>query len=141
MLTKFWVSRRFQPTIYTVFHKESESEVQNIQILQKIIKTTISIFMLFYVQTRSGNYTPLKLFKSVCARHVTPTSTVSRQTSYPRRPFVRRLHHSSRPQKGIDRQTDRAPRRACIEPDEALYTCLYLFHPPDRLKTCFKPKT
>ena len=32
-LTKLGVSRRFQPTIYLVFHEESESEVQNTQIL------------------------------------------------------------------------------------------------------------
>ena len=33
--TKFVVSRRFQPAIYTAFDEESESEVQIIKILQE----------------------------------------------------------------------------------------------------------
>ena len=33
VLTRLGVSKRFQPAIYTVFHEESESEVQNTQIL------------------------------------------------------------------------------------------------------------
>ena len=37
-LTRLGGSRRFQPAIYTVVHKESESEVQNIQILQENLK-------------------------------------------------------------------------------------------------------
>ena len=32
-LTKLRVSRRFQPAVYIVVHEESESEVQNAQIL------------------------------------------------------------------------------------------------------------
>ena len=38
LLTKLGVSRRFQSGIYPVFHEESESEVQNAQILPGIIK-------------------------------------------------------------------------------------------------------
>ena len=38
------VSRRFQPTIYKVVREESESEVQNIQILQENLKMSISNF-------------------------------------------------------------------------------------------------
>ena len=34
-LTKLSASRRFQPAIYTAFNEESESEVQNVQILQE----------------------------------------------------------------------------------------------------------
>ena len=38
LLTALGVSRRFQLAIHTVFHEESESEVQNIQILQENFK-------------------------------------------------------------------------------------------------------
>ena len=44
VLTKLGVSRRFQPAIYTVVHEESESEVQNAQILQENLKMSISNF-------------------------------------------------------------------------------------------------
>ena len=41
-MTKLEVSRRFQSDIYPVFHEESESEVQNAQILQENLKISIS---------------------------------------------------------------------------------------------------
>ena len=44
VLTKLGVSRRFQPAIYTVFHEESESKVQNTQLLQGNIKKSVSNF-------------------------------------------------------------------------------------------------
>ena len=45
LLTKLTVFRRFQPAIYTVVHEESESEVQNVQILQENLKISISFFL------------------------------------------------------------------------------------------------
>ena len=42
LLTKLGASKRFQLAIYLVFHEESESEVQNTEILQENLK--ISIF-------------------------------------------------------------------------------------------------
>ena len=47
VLTKLGVSKHFQPAIYIVIHEESESEVQNTQILQENFKISISI--LFYI--------------------------------------------------------------------------------------------
>ena len=44
VLTKLGVSRRFQPGIYTVVHEESESEVQNVQILQGNLTISVSSF-------------------------------------------------------------------------------------------------
>ena len=51
-ITKLEVSRRFQPAIYTAFHEEYESEVQNTKILQGNLKTSISSFHFFYCLTR-----------------------------------------------------------------------------------------
>ena len=51
LLTKLGFPKRFQPAIYTVFDEESESEVQNAQILQEDLKIWISFFF-----TRSGGY-------------------------------------------------------------------------------------
>ena len=53
--TKLEVSRRFQPAIYLVFHEESKSEVQNVQILQENLKKSISNFQSFWFKTRSGD--------------------------------------------------------------------------------------
>ena len=53
-LTKLGVSKRFQLAIYLVFHEESESEVQTIQILQDNLEMSISFFQIFYVETRSA---------------------------------------------------------------------------------------
>ena len=47
-LTKLGGSKRFQPAIYLVFHKEYESEVQNIQILQESLNNSISLFYTIY---------------------------------------------------------------------------------------------
>ena len=47
LLTKLVVSKRFQPAIYTAFDEESESEVQNAQILQENPKNWI--LMLFNI--------------------------------------------------------------------------------------------
>ena len=52
--TKLGVSNRFQPAVYTVVHEESESEVQNTQVLQENLKNSISFFQNFYFLTRSG---------------------------------------------------------------------------------------
>ena len=41
LLTKLVVSTRFQPAIYTVLHDESESEVQNTQIMQENLEIWI----------------------------------------------------------------------------------------------------
>ena len=45
--SKLGGSRRFQPAMYTVFHEEPESEVQNTQILQGNLKISISYFHFF----------------------------------------------------------------------------------------------
>ena len=44
----------FPVDYYPVFHEESESEVQHAQILQEILKTSISIFQSFYFNPISG---------------------------------------------------------------------------------------
>ena len=44
LLTKLGVSRRFQSVIYPVVHEESESDVQNAQILPENLKNSISTF-------------------------------------------------------------------------------------------------
>ena len=46
---KIVVFRRFQPAIYTVVHEESESEVQNTQILQENLKISISKFKKIWI--------------------------------------------------------------------------------------------
>ena len=43
------VSRRFQSTIYAIFHEESESEVQNAKILQGNIKNSMSTLHVFHI--------------------------------------------------------------------------------------------
>ena len=46
MLIKLGVPRRFQPAMHTVFHEESEAEVQHIQILQENL-TIVVVFASF----------------------------------------------------------------------------------------------
>ena len=59
VLTKLGVSRRFQPAIYTFVDEESESEVQNIEILKENHKILISYFYLCLSPIR-GLYSPTK---------------------------------------------------------------------------------
>ena len=56
LLTKLGVSKRFQPAIDTVVHEESESEVQNIQILQGNLKNSISFFKKYDFLPDQGVY-------------------------------------------------------------------------------------
>ena len=56
LLSKLGISKCFQPAMYTVFDEESESEIQNLQILQENLKDSISNFQIFYLLTRSGGY-------------------------------------------------------------------------------------
>ena len=62
-LTNLRVTKRFQPAIYTYFHEESESEVQNTQIMQENLKQSISNFQIFIFKPDRGVSSALQAFK------------------------------------------------------------------------------